>query len=61
MQLAFLYADIENGKPNEQRNYQKTNENYLLAVKYCPDGVRNPAIQPLVNLINELKSKNWIK
>lgn len=60
MQLAFLYAEIENGKPNEHRTYQRTNDNYLLAVKYCPDGVKNPAIQPLVNLISELKSKNWI-
>lgn len=61
MQLALLYAEIENGKANEQRDYQKTYDNYLLAVKYCPDGEKNPAVQPLVNLINELKSKNWIK
>lgn len=61
MQLALLYAEIENTKANEQRNYQKTYDNYLLAIKYCPDGVNNPVVQPLVNLINELKSKNWIK
>jgi serine/threonine-protein kinase len=61
LQLAFLYADIENTKPNEQRNYQRTYDNYLLAVKYCLDGDKNPEIQPLINLINELRSKNWIK
>ncbi|KGK91394.1 hypothetical protein DP73_03765 [Desulfosporosinus sp. HMP52] len=60
MQLAFLYADIENRKANELRNYQRTYDNYLQAVKYAPQGENTPSIQPLANLISELKSKNWI-
>ncbi len=60
MQLALLYAEIENRKPNEQRNYQRTLDNYQLALKYSPEGEKNVALQPLINLINELKTNKWI-
>lgn len=61
LQLSLLYADMENKKANELRNYDKTYENYKLAVKYSPQGEKNPDLQPLVNLIGELKDKKWIK
>ncbi|MBC8060956.1 MAG: protein kinase [Clostridiaceae bacterium] len=60
MQLALLYADIESKKPNESRNYNKTNENYQLAVKYAPNGEKTTELIPLINLIKELKKNNWI-
>jgi serine/threonine-protein kinase len=61
LQLALLYAEMEGIKANELRNYDKTYENYKLAVKYSPQGEKNPDLQPLVNLIGELKDKKWIK
>jgi len=60
MQLALLYADIESKKDNSSRNYQKTYENYELAIKYSTDGNKNPALQQLTSLISDLKEKNWI-
>lgn len=61
LQLALLYAEIENRKPNESRNYEKTYENYKLAVKYAPNGQRTTELMPLVNLINDLKKNKWIQ
>lgn len=61
LQLALLYADMESKKPNQSRNYQKTYDNYQLAVKYSPEGEGTLELKPLVNLINELKKNNWIK
>jgi len=61
MQFAFLYADMESKKPNENRNYDKTYENYKLAVKYAPNGEKTPEILPLVKLIDELKKNKWIQ
>lgn len=61
LQLALLYAEMEGKKANEFRNYTKTYENYKLAVKYSPQGEKNPDLQPLVKLIAELKDKKWIK
>lgn len=61
LQLALLYAEMEGKKANEIRNYDKTNENYKLAVKYSPNGEKTPDLLPLVNLIGELREKKWIK
>lgn len=60
-QLALLYADMENKKANELRNYDKTYDNYKIAVKYAPEGEKTSDLIPLVNMINELKEKKWIK
>ena len=60
LQLALLYAEIENQKPLQERNYSKTHENYDLALKYSPNGEETVELQPLKNLINELKTNNWI-
>ena len=60
LQLALLYAERENEKPSEERNYTKTVENYELALKYSPNGQQTVELQPLINLINELKTNNWI-
>lgn len=60
MQLALLYADIESRKDNTSRNYERTYDNYQLALKYRPDGNRNPELQQLTSLISDLKEKNWI-
>lgn len=61
LQLALLYAEMENQKPNESRNYEKTYENYKLAVKYAPNGDKTTELLPLVNLINDLKRDKWIQ
>lgn len=60
-QLALLYADIESKRPNESRNYAKTNDNYKLAVKYAPQGEGTPELAPLVKLIDDLKKYKWIQ
>lgn len=60
LQLAFLYIEIENNKRNEDRDYNNAYDYYKLAVKYSPNGENTEALIPLVNLINELKSKNWL-
>lgn len=59
-QLALLYAEMEGQKPLEERNYQKTVENYELALKYSPDGEKTNDLRPLVNFMNELKSNGWV-
>jgi len=61
MQFAFLYADMESKKTNENRNYDKTYENYKLAVKYAPNGEQTAELLPLVKLIDELKKNKWIQ
>jgi tetratricopeptide (TPR) repeat protein len=60
LQLALLYAEIENKKPIQERDYTKTVENYGLALKNSPDGEETVELQPLINLINELKKNKWI-
>lgn len=60
-QIALLYADVESRKAIESRNYNKTYQNYQLAIKYSPQGDKNPELRPLVNLINELRNKKWIE
>ncbi|WP_048717655.1 serine/threonine-protein kinase [Bacillus sp. 522_BSPC] len=60
-QLALLYANMENIKEEDERDFSKVVENYNLALKYSPEGEATPEMKPLVNLINELKDKNWIE
>ncbi|MDQ0231475.1 serine/threonine-protein kinase [Metabacillus malikii] len=60
-QLAMLYADMENEKPNNERNYEKTVENYELALRYSPEKAATPELQPLIKLIEELKENNFIE
>ncbi len=54
VQLSFLYADMENQKPIDQRNYNKTKENYNLAVKHAPNGENSVELNQLRNLISKL-------
>ena len=58
-ELALLYADIENTKPNESRDYNKTFANYEAAMKYSTDEDKQSEMVPLINLVGELKSKGW--
>lgn len=60
LQFAFLYAEIENEKQQEVRDYQKVVDNYELALTYSPEGKDSPELQPLNNLIEELRIKKWI-
>ena len=60
LQLALLYAEVENKKPVAERNYQKTVENYELALKHSPNGKETVQLQPLIRLIEELRTNNWI-
>jgi serine/threonine protein kinase len=59
--LAFLYAEIENRKANEKRNYSKTIEQYNLAIKYSPNGEDTAELKPLIKLMNDLRAGNWLK
>ncbi|WP_238537726.1 serine/threonine-protein kinase [Sporolactobacillus vineae] len=61
IQLALLYADMENSKPAAKRNYSRVVKNYQLALKYSPDGANDPELAPLSHLIDELKANHWIK
>lgn len=61
IQLAFLYAEMESKKPNETRNYTKVYDSYKLAVEYSPDKEKNPELQQLNSMIQELKDKKWIQ
>lgn len=54
VQLSFLYADMENQKPLGERNYNKTIENYNLAVKYAPNGENSVELNQLKNLVSKL-------
>lgn len=60
-QLAMLYADMENKKSNSERNYVKTIENYELALHYSTEGKSTAELQPLINLIEELRANNFIE
>ena len=60
LQLALLYAEMENNKPADQRDYSRVIENYELALQFSPEGENTQDLQPLMNLINELKANNWI-
>jgi serine/threonine-protein kinase len=61
IQLALLYADMENNQSFENRDYSKVWDNYQKAVKYSPNGKDDPQMAPLNHLIDELKAKKWIK
>lgn len=61
IQFALLYAEIENSKNVDNRDYSKTNEYYNLAVQYSPQGKSDAALMQLNSLIDELKDKKWIK
>lgn len=58
-ELALLFADQENLKENEQRDYTKTFKNYELAMKYSNKEQQQSELMPLTNLISELQSKGW--
>ena len=58
-ELALLYADMENGKTNERRNYGLTFINYELAMQHSDDDEKQSEMQPLINLVEELHNKGW--
>ena len=61
VQLALLYAEIENKKPITDRNFDRVLQYYELAVKNSPNGIETSEIIPLHNLVVELREKGWIK
>ncbi|OIJ21738.1 hypothetical protein BKP45_03300 [Anaerobacillus alkalidiazotrophicus] len=61
LQLALLYAEIENEKPVQNRDYSRVIANYELALQNSPEGETTQDLLPLVNLIAELKQNNWIE
>ena len=60
LELALLYASIENQKPNAKRDYSRTEKCYQAAVQLSPLGDRDPELQPLINLIAELREGGWL-
>jgi len=65
MQLAFLYADIQQTIANDQRNYDAVYKNYQIAVKYYTDNMKdnetNLQMDMLKGLIDDIKSGGWVK
>ncbi len=59
LQLAFVYVEMENQKPQEQRDYTKVVDNYELAQKYVTNQNQSDLAQ-LERIIDELKDKGWI-
>lgn len=58
--LALLYADIENSKSEDERNYDLVIENYELAKKYAKEGEKDPKLAPLNSLVTLLRENGWI-
>ena len=60
MQFAFLYADMEAQKPNNQRDYQKFFENSSLAFeKYDSSKEQDLQMEMLEQLDDELRAGGW--
>lgn len=60
MQFAFLYADMEAQKPNNQRDYQKFFENSSLAFeKYDSSKGQDLQMEMLEQLDDELRAGGW--
>lgn len=61
IQFAFLYAEMEQQKENEFRDYQKVVDNYEKAVRCAKGNESAPQLIPVKKLIDELREKNWIQ
>ncbi len=59
MQLAFVYIEIENQRPAEQRDYSKAVECYELAEKYAGSQHGSDLVQ-LERLIDTLRKNGWL-
>lgn len=60
MQLAYLYMDIEGGKPERDRDYSNVSKYYKLAVQFAPTGKNTVDMVQLSEKMEELKAKGWI-
>lgn len=58
--LAQLYIMIENGKPEEQRDFTAAYEEYQKAVGLVDKNSDTTQLQQLEGLINQLKSGGWL-
>lgn len=61
IQFAFLYAEMQQKKENEHRDYNKVLEYYEKAVQCAQGNESIPELVPLKKLIDELREKNWIQ
>ncbi|MBC8059761.1 MAG: protein kinase [Clostridiaceae bacterium] len=61
IEIALLYAVMEETKPQDMRDYSKVIKNYNLALKYSTNKEKDFQLTPLLNLMNQLKVKGWIK
>ncbi len=59
MQLAFVYIEMENKKPAEQRDYSSAVECYELASDYAGSQNRTDLVQ-LDRLVESLRRNGWI-
>ena len=64
MQLAFLYADMQQLVSNENRNYSYAYENYLIALEYYSRNVKNNETDLQMNMLKgmmeDIKARGWI-
>ena len=58
--LAQLYIMIENGKPEDQRNFTAAYEEYQKAVSLVDKNSDTTQLQQLEGLIEQLKSGGWL-
>ncbi|MFR8002654.1 MAG: protein kinase domain-containing protein [Hydrogeniiclostridium sp.] len=64
MRLAILYGTVENGQPEEERDYTKVQENYEKAVAYYQkaknDGVSDAEMQLLETMMQQIIDGGWL-
>ena len=64
MRLAILYGTVENGQPEEERDYTKVQENYEKAVAYYQkaknDGVSDAEMQVLETMMQQIIDGGWL-
>lgn len=64
MQIAFLYADMQQLVSNENRNYHAAYENYLIALEYYSRNVKNNEtdlqMDMLKGMMEDIKAGGWI-
>lgn len=59
--LAFLEADIQQQKPNENRDYTAMKEYYDKAVELYDESINEQEMQMLDTYIEELREGNWFR
>lgn len=64
MQLAFLYADMQQVLSNENRNYNLAYENYLIALDYYSQKAKNNEsdlqMEMLKGMMDDIKLGGWL-